>query len=219
MHGLKRTLIALAAVAVLGTALADAQARSFKFTRRTMNLAAGSELLIFDAPKDMCFLDETKIVERTAMEALKTTLPKGEQILAAFANCLEIVNLGGQGGGIQNGGYISWYNPAIGDKTALSRQDYLDSLEPTFFEHVGKKANTHRTPTALAAGMIDDKEFLDGQKKTTIVHATTEINGVPLIMAIAFTKTKEAYPLDDAYAFMDKFVTAALFMNERPLNP
>ena len=69
-----------------------------------------------------------------------TFLKREYQILAAFANCLEIVNLGGQGGGIQNGGYISWYNPAIGDKTALSRQDYLDSLEPTFFEHVGKKA-------------------------------------------------------------------------------
>lgn len=213
----KYTLIAFTALAVLATGIA--QAKSYKFTRRTMNLAAGTQLLAFDAPKAMCFLDETKLAERTAMEALKATAPKGEQVLAAFANCLEIVNLGGQGGGIQNGGYIGWYNPEIGNLTKLSRQDYLDMLEPSFFKRVDKDAKTHRTANALAAGMVSDKDFIDGTKKTTIVHSTTEINGVPLILTIAFTRDKEAYPLDDAYAFMDKFVNQALFVNERPLNP
>ena len=212
-------LTTLTLLAVLGGLATDACAKSYKFTRRTLNLAAGSQLFAFDAPKGMCFLDETKVAERTAMEALKITVPKGEQVLAAFADCLEIVNLGGPGGGIQNGGYIGWYNPEIGDKTKLNRQDYLDMLEPTFFEHLDKEAATHRTQNALATGIVKDKEFLDGEKKTTLVHATTEINSVPLIMTIAFTRPKEAYPLDDAYAFMDKFVSAALFMNERRLNP
>ena len=191
-----------------------ASAASYKFTRRTIHTAAHDRPLSFDAPEGMCFLDQTKPREGMAFDELKSRALRGTQVLAVFANCLEIVNLGEKGStGIQNGGWIGWLNPEVGDRTGMSRQDYLDMMEPSFAKRVGRDAETIRTETAVKGGLVHDDEFIDGLKKSTDVAATTEIGGIPLVFFVNFTRTSEPYPLDTAYAYMDKFVASAILKN------
>jgi hypothetical protein len=134
--------------------------------RRTLFMSVGQHHLVFEAPVGMCFLDQSDYLEGAVLDYINDRFaPSGGQVIATFADCMEIANVQHQfledsmasaksshpediepDSSLmpKSGGVISWLNPENADndeQMRLSREEYLDLRAKDYRADV-VKANT-----------------------------------------------------------------------------
>jgi len=137
-------LLLLASSALTGAIPAAAQdTRKPVEFRRTLFVPVGQETIKLEAPKGMCFVDQSGYIEEvifdTLAEAVRTA--KEEVLLATFSPCDDLASFGTSSAkhGMITSGSVTWLNPSYGAKSPMERHDYLDMREATFRSDMLKK--------------------------------------------------------------------------------
>lgn len=214
MHFRFPVLCALAGLLAAQLATAPADALTDILTRRSLYLSAGLKRLAFDAPEGACFLDENSRREAGTIAQLRGETPPGEQFLAAMGDCLELAGATPGAPDALPTVSINWNNPAVGDVTGLPRTGYLDRMERALKSNMGGKGALHRSQDILATAGIRETGFMAGDQKITSVYATTQIQGVPLVLRLTYVRDHKAVTPDEAFAFAEDFLTMAISLNE-----
>ncbi len=174
---MKKIILAASVLAVMTGAVATAATMNPVDYRRTLFAPVGQEMLMLEAPRGMCFLDNTKYVESSVykvMAAIERKKGKGV-LLGIFAPCDGIANIGNaaSGSAVMTAGTITWLNPSIGEKTKLERHDYLDMREASFKDDVRRAVTLENNIKIREAGEndpkpadIEDFDFDTGVKRT-----------------------------------------------------
>ena len=195
--------------------------------RRTLFVPVGQKTLKLEAPKGMCFLDQTSYSEGLIHKTFSDLIQKkGDQaLLAVFADCNSLANYGGTvdiSEILFNTGVVTWMNPSIGETTAMSRQDYLDMREVSFRQYAEDGAgdlgilleeNTHRTESNVSLGMTGKVNMTKGKFDSTGVLATTTIRNIPIEVMLRYTR-KNPPSIENIYLIMDKFMAQQIALNE-----
>lgn len=213
----KITLIA--ALLCVAFASSAAQARDALKDRRTLFAGLGEKNVVFEAPRNMCFLDRTQKAENEVfLQTADRIQKKGRgQLIALFAPCLEIaaVCCADDLTPIQNLGAVIWSLPRREDAYALPAQDYIDLRE------AGIGLDTRKSLTLMDDVTIDDKPLRQDNAVTvgysaafevlylkhilTGVDAATLIHGEPIDISLtSFVPYSERTP--DLRALMKKFL-------------
>jgi len=227
---MKKLAIRLSFFAVIAmiafSTMAFAAKKSIDF-RRTLFVPVGQKTLMLEAPKNMCFLDQTSYSEGLIHKTFSDLIQKkGDQVLlAVFADCNDLANYGGTidiSEILFNTGVITWMNPSIGESTTMSRQDYLDMREVSFRQYAEDGAdglgilleeNTHRTESNVSLGMTGKVDMITGKFDSTGVLATTTIRQIPIEVMIRYTR-KNPPSVEILYPMMDKFMAQQIALNE-----
>lgn len=226
---MKKNLIKLSAgVIIIGSLMLGLHAQAAKKAtdfRRTLVVPVGQIKLLLEAPRGMCFIDQSSARENTLYrDVAEMVTKKSDQVLLAiFSACDSLANLGNSfvvKNPTLNVGTVSWLNPSIGERTGLSRQDYLDMREASFHQYVGNSANglhldtaVHRTDKNVSLGMTGELDIKFEKFKTAAVLTTTSIRQVPIEVMIRYTGDKLT-SLDNIYPLMDKFIAQQIALNE-----
>ncbi len=222
-----KKLLALIIISVLLSTAAGAAPKPVDY-RRTLFVAVAQKTLVLEAPQGMCFLDQSEVSENALYRAFRDqTERKGDQVmLAVFADCHSIANLG-SGGGTQNiplnAGVVSWMNPLIGPLTGMDLQEYIDMREPAFRQYAENSAAysaryrledlPRRTKSGVALGMSGVLDTLYGKHKSAAVLAATALRHVPIEVTLRFTG-ENPRSLEKIHDLADTFLARHISLNE-----
>lgn len=200
-------------------------------SRRTLFVPFGQQMVVFEAPLGMCFLNPSASAKENAM--LRTIKLEAEmaggQMVAAFADCMQIAS-GGTGSldrALPIRGAIRWLNSVAGEKSRLSRADYLDSREPALKEQMQNFVNArydggevdvqpHRTEAGIAIAYGSDYAMDYEKLKMAGVTGSTLIRQFPVEVNIIYSGDKDDGLMDRAglYSLIDDFVSQQVALNE-----
>lgn len=210
----------LAASLLLATSAQAAQKKAID-ARRTLFVPVAQMILTLEAPKNMCFVDQTSPTENALFKSFATK--DGQVLLAVFADCNSLMNAGTLSGANSpqyNAGTISWMNPLIGETTSLNRTDYLDMREASFQQYAlndiaGFQPDqmVHRTENNVSLGLSGELDVNFQKFKSTVVLSTTSIRNIPLQVMFR-TSGEKMMQLENIYPLMDKFITQQITLNE-----
>lgn len=132
-----------AAALLLSATVADAAVPKKKNpildSRRTLFATVGQTTMVFEAPKGMCFMDESRVTENALLKSLKDgARHNGGMLIAVFADCKELAGIGVVDAGssfmLKRKGTITWKDPTRPPPKKMSRKEYIDLHAPTFRE-------------------------------------------------------------------------------------
>jgi hypothetical protein len=138
---------ALLAAAVLAPAAAKADpAHDY---RRTLFISFGQKSLLLEAPRGMCFLDQSDYLQSgllSFMQIMASHAHKRDSVpMAIFGDCNEVMSLGTQSQGplgLAHRGIIYWKKTAEnGGRSKLDLSDYLDMREASMLQEVKDDIN------------------------------------------------------------------------------
>jgi hypothetical protein len=193
--------------------------------RRTLFVPAAQKMLSLEAPMHMCFLDKSDYMQGMMIQSYADAVRQnsGQVLLAVFMDCNDMANNKGWSdpdGLLPNVGLITWLNPAIGETTSMSRQDYLDMREVSFLQYAANSAggllidkNVHRTTDNVSVGMSGTVGSQIPKVKMTGIVATTTLNHVPIEISLRYTGEKPP-TLDKIYPLVDKFMAQQVALNK-----
>jgi hypothetical protein len=170
---MRKTIYAAALALCAFSIAAEAQELSPVLYRRTMVAPFGEETLFLEAPLGMCFLDGTKGMEGVLLNHnMKLGSNLDTQLIAYFTDCMEMAALSsGAGDRLGLTGAVAWFNPHVGEKTALRRQDYLDGAEVSFAPYLSQSLQGY----AQAKGGSRTETGEDGGSAATVAPREDEI--------------------------------------------
>lgn len=217
-----QTKTALIAFAVFITALPAFAAKDpILDTRRTLHLSMGQTNVILEAPKDMCFLDDSVEAQSKFLTYLRQTEAKKGKgvVMAAFTDCYDAKNISPESVPADLG-VIKWMNPAIGEKSGMKMEDYLDMRQSALEQEVKSGMPdadvdpAHRENLFTSVTFTAQEKTDDGVKHLTGIVATTLVRDLPLDIEITHNavgmagKTKA-----QMLALTDKFVAQQAALN------
>jgi hypothetical protein len=132
-----------AAALLLTASMADAAVTKKKNptfdSRRTLFATVGQTTMVFEAPKGMCFMDESRTTEGALLKSLKDAARyNGGLLIAVFADCKELAGVGvvdsGDSFTLKRKGTITWSDPNHPPPKKMQRKEYVDLKAPTFRE-------------------------------------------------------------------------------------
>ncbi len=149
--------------------------------RRTLFVPVAGTMLYFEAPDGMCFIDPAKNDSTDAAYAgTKDTVnaSRTDVLLAVFAPCLSI-------SAAMNGeksptivGFITWLNPAVGERTNASPDDYA-AQQAQSFKGIVKKSLTYfgsmRRASKYPLGLLPPSEAYQIDKMPRVHNRTVSI--------------------------------------------
>lgn len=231
---MKKIIFGFAALALLASAVALAAPKKPVDYRRTLFVPLGQDMLMFEAPLGMCFLDSSDYIEGSLTDQLShQSERRGKEVfLATFSPCGDIANFGMGGTQLLTRGTINWANPKIGEKSALERQDYLDRREATLHRDVETDIRTimsdpgaykmdgspRRTDNGVLIAFSTDLDLNYEKYRARGVFATTTIRHYPIEVVMLYTEKGPQKDEEDAreksYAMIDKFLAQQIALNE-----
>lgn len=108
-------------------------------SRRTLFATVGQTTMVFEAPKGMCFMDESRTTENALLKSMKDSAKhSGGMLVAVFADCKELAGIGVVDAGssfmLKRKGTIVWADAKKTQPKKMTRQEYIDIHAPTFRE-------------------------------------------------------------------------------------
>lgn len=108
-------------------------------SRRTLFATVGQTTMVFEAPKGMCFMDESRTTEGALLKGLKDSARhSGGLLIAVFADCKELAGVGVVDSSdsfvLKRKGTITWSDPNRPPPKKMQRKEYVDLKAPTFRE-------------------------------------------------------------------------------------
>ncbi len=185
-------------LAAFGSARADIVAQTLP-ARRTLFVSAWNTRLKLQAPEYMCFVDPTMAAQAENWQNMKGFAEQNNDqvLLAGFMDCGQIDGVVSWKEGMPNYGIVTWLDPAIGAKTKMSREHYLDMREASFRNYAqtrfpGLKAeNVHRTANDVAVILTGNAQSPSGDPgvahPAAAVVATTTLRHVPVEFTLYYT--------------------------------
>ena len=205
----------------------DAIARDALKDRRTLFAQLGDKDIVLEAPRNMCFFDQTNkaqniIFQETALEISKK---KRGQLIALFAPCLQIVAMSSASDSLplQDLGAVIWALPQQESALALPASDYLDLRMTSFHDETKKdlfKLNNvilDDKPTlynnALFLGYSGSISLMQENHTIVGVDAATVLQGEPIDISInRVSPATERQP--DLRPLMKKFLDQQHVLND-----
>lgn len=194
--------------------------------RRTLFAPFGQEMLHFEAPLGMCFLDATDPTEAGALNLLREELKEHSKqtLVAAFADCMQIAAIGK--GSTENDlgdiGLVTWLNDK-GEKAPLDAQSYLDLREATMpnFTRAGLAGylrpvlddKVRRDENGVSLAFTAETEISYQTFKTVGITSAALIRGFPVDFMITHTAKKPQRDKEELYKLMDKFLAQQAALN------
>ncbi len=226
---MKRIIFSLIALLAFSLPALAQKADPLSF-RRTLFVPVGQDMLILEAPRDMCFLDETRYEERQLFHLLKeeTSHPGQEFALAFFAPCMDIAGAGQSSAPLPVTGTVSWLNPVIGPKTGMGRTAYLNTQETPFREYVWGKLkqfeektdaqysldrSVQRSNDGLSISYGGELKIEEQDYYREGIVATTTLKELPLAFSFVYT-SQERPDTKTAQSLMNKFIAQQIALNE-----
>ncbi|MEZ0261281.1 MAG: hypothetical protein ACAH80_09740 [Alphaproteobacteria bacterium] len=107
--------------------------------RRTLFATIGQTTMVFEAPKGMCFMDESRVTENALLKSMKDAARhNGGMLVAVFADCKELAGIGvidaGSSFVLKRKGTITWADATRPPPKKLTRQEFIDMHAPNFRE-------------------------------------------------------------------------------------
>jgi hypothetical protein len=140
---MKKTFALFLAALLLAAPLAEAAAPKKKdpvfSSRRTLFATVGQTTMVFEAPKGMCFMDESRGTEGALLKTMKETARlSGGLLVAVFADCKELAGIGvveaGDSFVLKRKGTIMWANAKTPVPKKMTRAEYIEMRAPNFRE-------------------------------------------------------------------------------------
>lgn len=140
---MKKIFALFLAALLLAAPLAEAAAPKKKdpvfSSRRTLFATVGQTTMVFEAPKGMCFMDESRQTESAVLKAMKDSANTGGGLLiAVFADCKELAGIGTVDAGdsfvLKRKGTITWAKAKTAIPKKITRAEYIEMRAPTYRE-------------------------------------------------------------------------------------
>lgn len=223
---MKKTFIALTLLALFSSTAV--QATEPTDHRRTAFIPFGQKMLVFEAPTNMCFLDETNPAHAAFLSGMKAHVAaKGQQVLmAVFADCYQMSGLGETADplALPDLGSISWMNPYIGEKASMPASDYFGMRMTSMPQYVANNvkdypdtevdAEPKRSADGVSLAYTSNME-IEYQKFTlTGVTAAMLVEGYPVDVTLTHTSKTPITQKARLYALMDKFLAQNATLNK-----
>jgi hypothetical protein len=194
--------------------------------RRTLFAVVQQHKLALEAPAGMCFLDATDPRQAGSLAALAAMAERnGDQILlGAFMACNQVNDPDAWNDGLPGFGTVTWLNPAIGEKTAMSRQDYLDMRESYFPQYAKGRApgltadkKVHRNGDNVSLGLTGKEGDPSLHREGTVIVSTTTLDHIPIEITLHYTGGGYGAPPllkpADLYPVMDTLMAQQISLN------
>ena len=197
--------------------------------RRTLSLAIGQKNINLEAPRDMCFLDESDPVQGNLLDGMKAAAAQREQgqVVGVFTDCLAIANLAKPDNplGMTNAGMVMWMNPIVGAKTDMVRDDYVAARATTLPQFVASNLTMFKSAAVDEKASIQDGAAMVGYiagaeveyQKFVVsgITAATVIEGLPLDFTMTRISDKKIEYKKELQDLMSSFVTQQITLNEK----
>lgn len=222
---MKKTIIILALFSMLA---APAAAREPTEDRRTLHAAFGQKNMIFEAPANMCFLDETIPEQAAVLAGMKAyAAEKGRHVLmAVFADCYQMSALGQTDDPIAlpDMGMVMWMNPYIGEKVSMAEADYLEMREDSMPQYMAQSLKNYpqveldpqvlRNDAGIMLAYTSNMEIEYQKYTVTGVTAAAMIAGHPVDFSLVHTSKTQITQKGRLYDLMDKFLLQQAALNK-----
>jgi hypothetical protein len=221
---MKKIILTFALLSLLAVA---AEAKEPTEDRRTLHAAFGQKNLTFEAPDNMCFLDETIPEQAAAIAGMKAqAAQKGKYVLmAVFADCYQMSALGETSDPmtLPDLGMIMWMNPYIGEKASMSAEEYIGMRETSLHAYLSDAVKNYpdveidaepkRNEAGVMLAYTANLEIEYQKFVVTGVTAATVLEGYPVDITLTHTSKSPITEKGRLYGVMDK-----LLMQQATLN-
>jgi hypothetical protein len=227
MKHMKKILTAVSlAVLAAGFWAHASKAQGMFDPRRTLFAVVQQHKLALEAPVGMCFLDQTDPRQAMSYAVLASMAERNNDqvLLGAFMACDAVNDPGVWNEGLPGFGLVTWLNPSIGPRTAMSRQDYLDMRESYFMQYVKARAVTltpdkkvHRNGDNVSLGLTGREGDPVLRRSGTVIVSTTTLDHIPVEVTLHYSGGGYgAAPLPlpaELYPVMDKLMAQQIALN------
>jgi hypothetical protein len=149
---------------------------------------------------------------------------RDQVMLGAFMACNQVNDPDVWNDGLPGFGYVTWMNPAIGVRTPMSRQDYLDMREAYFPQYVKSRAavltpekKVHRNSDNVSLGLSGKEGDPALHRSGTVIVSTTTLDHIPIEITLHYAGGGYGMPPliqpAELYPVMDKLMAQQIALN------